>query len=82
MQILYFAWLKERMGRSGEALALPPGVGTVGELMAWLRARDDRGERALGSGVVRAAINGEFAQPGDPVADSDEVALFPPVTGG
>ena len=70
------------MGRSAETVALPPGVATVGELMAWLRTRDDRGERALGSGVVRAAVNGEFARPDDPVADGDEIALFPPVTGG
>ena len=82
MQVLYFAWLKERMGRSAETVSLPPDVATVGALMAWLRARDERGERALGSGVVRAAVNGEFAQPGDAVADGDEVALFPPVTGG
>ena len=82
MQLVYFAWLKERMGRPAETLPLPPGVATVAELIAWLRARDERGERALGSGVVRAAVNGEFAQPGDTLADTDEVALFPPVTGG
>lgn len=82
MQLRYFAWVRERMGRDREALPLPPGVATVAELMAWLRTRDDRGERAFPPGIVRAAVNGEFAAATDPVADPDEVAFFPPVTGG
>lgn len=82
MQLRYFAWLRERMGASQEVVKLPDGVDTVGGLIAWLRARDERGERAFSSGVVRAAVNEEFAQPGDRVADGDEVAFFPPVTGG
>ena len=83
MRVLYFAWLRERMGRAEEDLPLPPGVATVGALVDWLRARDAAGASAFtGTGVVRAAVNQAFAQPGDPVADSDEVAFFPPVTGG
>lgn len=83
MRILYFAWLRERMGRSEEELRLPQGVATVGALAAWLRARDAAGAAAFAeAAVVRAAVNQEFAQPDTPVTDGDEVAFFPPVTGG
>ena len=83
MRVLYFAWMRERMGRGEETLPLPAGVGTVGALTDWLRARDAAGAAAFAHGaVVRAAVNQEFAQPGTPVADGDEVAFFPPVTGG
>ena len=82
MRLMYFAWVRERMGVGQEDLARPEGVATVAELLAWLRARDARGERSFASGVVRAAVNGEFAGPGDAVAEGDEVAFFPPVTGG
>jgi len=83
IQVLYFAWLRERMGRAEETLPLPPGVHTVGALADWLRARDDSGAQAFAEpGIVRAAVNQAFAQPDTPVEDGDEVAFFPPVTGG
>ena len=83
MRVLYFAWMRERMGRGEEALALPDGVATVGGLVEWLRARDMAGASAFAHGaVVRAAVNQEFAQPATPISDGDEVAFFPPVTGG
>ncbi len=83
MKVLYFAWLRERMGRGEEELALPPGVGTVGELAAFLRGRDASGAAAFGvSSAIRAAVNQDFAAPDAPVRDQDEVAFFPPVTGG
>ena len=82
-RVLYFAWMRERMGRSEEDLPLPPGVATVGQLVGWLRARDAAGSAAFAhAGVVRAAVNQEFAAPDAPVGDADEVAFFPPVTGG
>ena len=82
-RVLYFASLRERMGRTEEALTLPPGVATVGELVAFLRARDDAGAQAFAHpAAVRAAVNQEFAAPGSPVQDADEIAFFPPVTGG
>jgi len=82
-QVLYFAWMRERMGRSEEHLPLPPGVATVGALVDWLRARDAVGAAAFAhAGVVRAAVNQEFAAPDTPVGDGDEIAFFPPVTGG
>ncbi len=83
MRVLYFAWLRERMGRSEEELPLPHGVATVGALVDWLRARDAAGAAAFGeAAIVRAAVNQEFAQPDAAVADGDEIAFFPPVTGG
>ncbi len=82
-RILYFAWLRERMGRAEEELALPEGVATVAGLVALLRARDAGGEAAFAHpALVRAAVNQEFAMPDAPIRDADEVAFFPPVTGG
>ena len=83
MRVLYFAWMRERMGRSEENLSLPPGVATVGMLVDWLRIRDAAGAAAFAeTAIVRTAVNQEFAQPDTPVRDGDEVAFFPPVTGG
>jgi molybdopterin synthase sulfur carrier subunit len=83
MRVLYFAWMRERMGRSEEDLSPPPGVATVGALVDWLRARDAAGASAFAeAAIVRAAVNQEFAQPNTAIRDGDEVAFFPPVTGG
>lgn len=83
VRILYFASLRERMGRGEETLSLPDGVASVGQLADWLRARDARGEAAFAHpALVRAAVNQDFAQPDAAVRDGDEVAFFPPVTGG
>ncbi len=83
MKLLYFAWLRERMGRSEEDVDRPAGVNTVGELAMWLQSRDAAGGTAFAQpGVVRAAVNQAFATPHTPIQDADEVAFFPPVTGG
>ncbi len=83
LRLLYFASVRERMGRSEEPLALPQGVDTVAALSDWLRARDAAGAAAFDASVaVRAAVNQVFAPPSAAVADGDEVAFFPPVTGG
>jgi molybdopterin converting factor subunit 1 len=81
--ILYFAWLRDRTGRSEELLELPAGVDTVGGLIAHLRARGGGYEAAFSLGrVIRAAVNQDFAGPETPIAGGDEIAFFPPVTGG
>jgi molybdopterin converting factor subunit 1 len=81
--ILYFAWLRERTGTGEEAFALPEGVGTVGALVDLLRSRGPGYERAFAiPRLVRAAVNQEFASPETLIAPGDEVAFFPPVTGG
>ncbi len=83
MKILYFAWLRERIGVSEEDVVLPEHVTTIAALVDWLAARTDGHARAFENrDVIRAAINQDFADPQDPVKQGDEVAFFPPVTGG
>ena len=83
MTLLYFAWVRERIGRDSEEIALPADVETVAALLDWLRSRGDGYAQALEDlSVIRVAVNQEFAAPDHAVADGDEVALFPPVTGG
>ncbi|MCQ8240210.1 molybdopterin converting factor subunit 1 [Rhizosaccharibacter radicis] len=83
VHLLYFAWLREQLGRSEERLDLPPEVDRVDRLLRWLRQRDPALDSLAGSGrAIRVAVNQRFARDGDPVRAGDEVALFPPVTGG
>lgn len=83
LHLCYFAWLRERIGRGDEDLAPPPSVATVGELVAWLKARDRAYAAAFAEEkAIRAAVNQEFASPETRVAAGDEVAFFPPMTGG
>ena len=83
MKLLYFAWLKTKTGVAEEAVAPPPEVTTVAELLAWLKGRGPNYAEALEDlDALRVAVNQEYARPGDPVGPDDEVALFPPVTGG
>ena len=83
MRILYFAWLRTKTGTAAEEVAPPAEVTTVGELMHWLaRQRPGFAAALAAPGVVRAAVNQDYAEPGDPVRPGDEVAFFPPVTGG
>lgn len=83
MELLYFAWLREKVGISGEQIALPDGVADVGGLLEWLKGRGVGYAEALKDlSAVRVAVNQEFAGPEVTVTDGDEVALFPPVTGG
>jgi molybdopterin synthase sulfur carrier subunit len=81
--ILYFARLREALGTPREALALPAGVNDVGTLRAALVSRGGAWADALSSARnVRAAVNQDMASAETPVNDGDEVAFFPPVTGG
>lgn len=83
LTILYFAWLRERIGSSHEEIALPDGVSTVSALLDYLAERSPRHEVAFRNRrTVRAAVNQEFADLSSPVQPGDEVAFFPPVTGG
>lgn len=83
MKILYFAWIRSRIGLSEETVDLPDGVSRAGELIDWLRERGPEYADALrDTSVVRIAVNEEYASLDAPVAPGDEVALFPPVTGG
>jgi molybdopterin synthase sulfur carrier subunit len=81
--LLYFAWLRERVGTADETLPIPPGVATVGDLVGWLRARGPAYAAAFAvANRVRCAVNQEFAGPEAALRPGDEVAFFPPVTGG
>ena len=83
MKVLYFAWVRSQIGLSEETVDLPDDVSTVSELLDWLRRRGPRHAEALhDTSVVRVAVNEEYASLDAPVAAGDEVALFPPVTGG
>ena len=83
MKVLYFAWLRTRAGVGEEDVAPPAGVGTVAQLVDWLATRSPGHADALANrGVVRVAVNQEYVALDHPVRPGDEVALFPPVTGG
>jgi molybdopterin converting factor subunit 1 len=83
VKLLYFAWLKSHTGVSEEEVAPPAEVTTVDELLDWLKARGPGYAKALADlDAVRVAVNQEYARGADPVAPDDEIALFPPVTGG
>ncbi len=83
LNVLYFARLRESFGLDTERLDLPADVGDVAALTALLRARGDAWERELAPNRSwRVAVNQDMAHPDTPVRDGDEVAFFPPVTGG
>lgn len=83
LKLLYFAWLRTKIGLAEERVALPDGVATVADLIAWLQARGGGYAEALTNlAVVKVAVNQEYVPFTHPVAAGDEVALFPPVTGG
>jgi len=83
VKVLYFAWLKEKTGVGQEDLDLPTGVGDVRDLIAWLKGRGDGFAAAFADdAVVRVAVNQEHVGTDHVLNNGDEVAFFPPVTGG
>jgi molybdopterin synthase sulfur carrier subunit len=83
VKIRYFAWVRERIGRAEEDLALPDNVSTVEGLIAWLKTRGPEYETAFArDGVVRVAIDRVHVKPGTALAGASEIAFFPPMTGG
>ncbi len=83
MKILYFAWLRQSTGIGEEDVTVPAEVTDVAGLIDWLKTRGDGFEDALQDvSAIRVAINQEFAALDAKIAPSDEVALFPPMTGG
>ena len=83
MKILYFAWLRQKTGIDAEDVEMPPEILDVGGLLDWLKERNSNFADALADfDSIRVAVNQEFAELDSPVAQGDEVAIFPPMTGG
>ncbi|MFG1211425.1 molybdopterin converting factor subunit 1 [Xanthobacter flavus] len=83
MKVLYFAWLRERVGLAEEEVAPPVEVVTVADLARWLAAQDEAHAHAFDTpAVVRAAIDRRHVKPDSAIAGAREVAFFPPMTGG
>ncbi|MBY0340896.1 MAG: molybdopterin converting factor subunit 1 [Rhodocyclaceae bacterium] len=80
--VLFFAGLREALGASSETLALPDGVTTVSALRDHLAARGDRWTALASARNLRAAVNQDMVPLTTAIKDGDEVAFFPPVTGG
>jgi len=83
MRLVYFAWVRERIGKDQEEVALPPQVTTVADLVGWLGGRGEEYAHAFANPkVVRAAIDKRHVRPDTPIAGAREIAFFPPMTGG
>ena len=83
MKIFYFAWLKEHTGCLSEDMQLPDGVDTVGALIPHITRKSPGHKTALADlEAVRVAVNRVYGDITTPVDDGDEIAFFPPVTGG
>ncbi len=83
LKILYFAWVREKVGKTEEFVDPPAAVRTVADLVAWLTQRGPEYAAAFARpGVVRAAIDQTHVQPIASIASAREIAFFPPVTGG
>jgi molybdopterin synthase sulfur carrier subunit len=83
MKLVYFAWVRERIGRAEEEVDLPAEVVTVKDLLAWLSGRGDGYEAALRHPeAIRVAIDREHVDHREAIAGAREIALFPPMTGG
>lgn len=83
MQVLYFGWVKSRIGIGKEELSPPPEVDNVAALIDWLKAKGGGYAKAFeDSSALRVAVNQEIAPLDTAISDADEVALFPPMTGG
>jgi molybdopterin synthase sulfur carrier subunit len=83
MRMLYFAWVRERVGTGEEEVDPPADVGTVADLIDWLAAAGEPHAGAFAERErLRAAVDGVFVPLAAPIAGAGEIAIFPPVTGG
>mgnify|MGYP006123496567 FL=1 len=83
MKIIYFSWVRDKIGIGKEEITLPENVTNVEQLAGWLQGRGDGYVKAFADlSIIRAAVNQEHVKLDHPVGVDDEVAFFPPVTGG
>ena len=83
MKLLYFAWVRERVGKAEEDIEPPAGVATVGDLIAWLIRRGEGYAYAFENPkVIRAAIDRNHVRADARIDGAQEIAFFPPMTGG
>jgi molybdopterin synthase sulfur carrier subunit len=83
VKLLYFAWVRQKIGTAEEEVTPPAAVTDVAGLLDWLKERGPGYAEALkDSRVVKVAVNQEYVRPDHPLKPGDEVAIFPPVTGG
>ncbi|HEX7790945.1 MAG TPA: molybdopterin converting factor subunit 1 [Afipia sp.] len=83
MKVLYFAWVRERVGKTEETVEPPLSVRTVSDLMQWLVARGEEYATAFAAPkTIRAAIDHRHVKPDTAIAGAREIAFFPPMTGG
>jgi molybdopterin synthase sulfur carrier subunit len=83
LKLVYFAWVRERVGKAEEEIEPPASVTTIAELMRWLGARGEEYAHAFGNPkVIRAAIDKSHVRPDAAIAGAREIAFFPPMTGG
>lgn len=83
VNLLYFAWVRERIGKPSETIDLPAGIATIADLVAWLCTRGPEYAEAFAKPeVVRAAIDRTHVKPSAEIGAAREIAFFPPVTGG
>ena len=83
VNVLYFASVREKLGKDREEIDLPAEVSTIAALRSYLRGRGGAWAEALAeTRLLRTALNQDMAQPAAAIRAGDEVAFFPPVTGG
>ena len=83
VRILYFAWVRERIGKAEERVELPASIRTVADLIAWLSSRGEEYAYAFERPtVIRTAIDKVHVKPDTAIAGAREIAFFPPMTGG
>jgi molybdopterin synthase sulfur carrier subunit len=83
LKVLYFAWVRERIGKPEEDIEPPADVRTVAELVAWLKLRGEEYAHAFtDTRAIRAAIDRTHVKPDTAIGNAREIAFFPPMTGG
>ncbi len=83
MKAVYFAWVRERIGKTDEQIDPPRDVSTVADLMAWMKTRGERYETAFADeAAIRTALDRGHVKHDAAIAGAREIAFFPPMTGG